>query len=170
MCDNVSLHTFSENDLQYLSMLLCNKEITETLHIEPIPYKDIVPIYEHYWKNDVDEQNFIILYNNDRAGWLKINGLDGADIAWISMLVIAPEYQRKGIGSAALQFAEQYIKDKGFNFVGIKTTKDNIIAKNLYLKCGYRIVSDIPNQSADSYSRYVFEKNIRVSVPRVTSE
>ena len=49
--------------------------------------------------------------------YMKINGLLNTDIAWVSMLFVAKDFQRQGIGSFALNYAEQYVKGLGFNTI-----------------------------------------------------
>jgi len=85
---------------------------------------------------DFNEAHFIIMDGDSPAAWLKLNALNEPDI-WISMLVVDREFQRRGIGSFAIQFAETRAKDHAKRAVRVQTTKDNIIAKACYLNCGY---------------------------------
>ena len=55
------------------------------------------------------------------------------------MLFVAKNFQRQGIGSFAISYAEEYVREKNFTTIAIQTDEDNLPAKNLYLKCGYRI-------------------------------
>lgn len=120
--------------------MLNNESILAALHNEKMAYDKWLDVYRKYWKNDTDEKHFIIFSEAKPAGWLKINGLDGNDTAWLSMLVIAPEHQRKGLGTAAVSFFEEYISDRGFSSAGINTTEDNSAAQTLYKKCGYEVI------------------------------
>ena len=88
---------------------------------------------------DADEENFLICSDNDICAWLKLNGLQNKDTAWISMLVVSDKYKRQGVGKFAVEYAFEYLHSKGFNQIGVQTTKDNIAAINLYKKCGFRI-------------------------------
>lgn len=88
---------------------------------------------------DADEENFLICSDNDVCAWLKMNGLQNKDTAWISMLVVADKYKHQGVGKFAVEFAFEYLHSKGFNQIGVQTTKDNIAGINLYEKCGFRI-------------------------------
>ena len=110
---------------------LYNRNI-DALHGSSIPLDE--------WKNllsvgDPDEEHFLIHKGAIPAAWLKINGLQDRDMAWISMLAVEPSMQRGGVGTYAVQFAENYIRLKGLSKVGIHTTGDNIPAQNLYCKC-----------------------------------
>ena len=89
--------------------------------------------------NDNDEKHFLICKGAIPVAYLKINGLKSASEAWISMLFVAKNFQRQGIGSFAISYAEEYVREKNFTTIAIQTDEDNLPAKNLYLKCGYRI-------------------------------
>ncbi|MDR0288012.1 MAG: GNAT family N-acetyltransferase [Clostridiales bacterium] len=102
---------------------------------------------------DPDEANFIIFRGFEPVAWLKINGLQGGGPAWISMLVVREECQHRGIGSFAVTFAEDFVKAKGFQAVGIHTTVDNIPAQNLYKKQGYVITEEREYVSEDGKKR-----------------
>ncbi len=114
-------------------------------------------------ENDKDEAHFLIYKYTVPVAWLKINGLTESDSAWISMLVVASEFQRQGIGRFAVSYAEQYCKFYGKSTLFIKTTTDNIPAQKLYQKCGYIICDKIVYATSDGTNRngIVFSKNIR---------
>ncbi len=104
------------------------------LHGEPI---SLAEWQEFLSADDPDERNFLICENSVPVAWLKVNGLENTDIAWISMLVVGTAYQRRGVGRFAMDFAEDYLKGKEFRKIGIHTTEDNAAARCLYGKCGY---------------------------------
>jgi GNAT superfamily N-acetyltransferase len=91
---------------------------------------------------DPYEANFIIMYDDDPAAWLKINGLN-KNVICLSMLVVDDKYKHKGIGKFALQFIEKYAKDHMKSAILIQTTKDNVIATEFYLKHGYKIIREM---------------------------
>ena len=139
MKEKISFNLLEEKDIQFLSDLLNNESILAALHNEKLSYDEWLDVYRKYWKNDTDEKHFIMFWEYKPAGWIKINGLDGNNTAWLSMLAVAPEYQRKGLGAKAVSFFEKYISDKGFSSAGINTTEDKSAAQSLYKKCGYEI-------------------------------
>lgn len=57
------------------------------------------------------------------------------------MLVVDPAFHRKGIGSYAVSYAEEFLRDMSKSIIKIHTTSDNTPAQKLYEKCGY-ILSD----------------------------
>ena len=135
----ITFRGLEEKDMRFLAGLLNNESILAALHSEKLSYDEWLDVYRKHWKNDTDEKHFILFSEDKPAGWLKINGLDGNDTAWLSMLAVTPEYQRKGLGTAAVSFFEEYISDRGFYSAGIHTTEDNSAAQKLYKKCGYEI-------------------------------
>ncbi len=160
--DKIEFHNMYATDILFLAELLSTPSITASLHSEPISYKELTDVYEKHWVNDEDEKHFIIWYDNQRVGWLKVNGLSGKNKAWLSMLVIRADYQNQGIGTSAVKFAEAFIKDNGFILVGIQTTIDNKKAVSLYEKCGYKVIkNNIFNaENGCKYDAYVFEKPV----------
>lgn len=163
MKEKISFDILEEKDMRFLSELLNNESILAALHNEKLSYDEWLDVYRKYWKNDTDEKHFIMFWEDKPEGWLKINGLDGNDTAWLSMLAVTPEYQRKGIGTEAVSFFEEYISDKGFSSAGINTTEDNSAAQSLYKKCGYEITERSESVMGDGSKMmsYTFFKNLK---------
>ena len=133
-------------------------------NIEALHGGDIYNWSEIFSWNDIDEENFIIFQNDSPAAWLRVNGLENQkqDMAWISMLVVGVESHRKGVGTYAINYAEEYIKSKGFAKVGIHTTEDNFSAQSLYRKCGYvkTDFGDCTNGDGQKRKGCTFEKEL----------
>lgn len=162
MKEKVIINGLEEKNIQFLSELLNDESILAALHSEKLSYDEWLDVYRKYWKNDTDEKHFILFFGNNPAGWLKINGLDGKYTAWLSMLAIAPEYQRKGLGTAAVAYFEKYASEKGFSAAGIHTTEDNSAAVDLYKKCGYDITDKSESVTGDGSKMlsYTFFKKL----------
>lgn len=113
-------------------------------------------------KDDLDEQNFLICKGAEPIAWMRINGLLNKDMAWLSMLAVSNNMHRQGVGSFAVQFAEEFVREKGFAKICIHTTDDNIPAQNLYQKCGYAVTEYGDCTTGDGMARkgYTFEKVI----------
>ena len=88
---------------------------------------------------DPDEAHFLICKDSLPVAYVKLNGLENKREAWVSMLFVAKEFQRRGIGSFAVNFAERYLRERGFEAIKIQTDTDNIQAVSCYTKCGYEI-------------------------------
>lgn len=132
--NNLTVIPATENEAYFARILFAqNKEI---LHAEDIGFSE--------WRellslNDRDEKHFMICKGAMPVGYMKINGLAGASEAWISMLFIAKNFQRQGIGTFAITYAENYIKERGFRSIAVQTDEDNLPAQKCYLKCGYKV-------------------------------
>lgn len=62
--------------------------------------------------HDRDEKNYLICRGIMPVAWLKINGLDDNDVGYISMLAVIPQFQRSGVGTFAVEFAENFLHDR----------------------------------------------------------
>ena len=111
--------------------------------------------------NDPYESHHIIMADSTPAAWLKINGWNKPEIC-ISMLVVDDAFKHKGVGRFALQFVEKQARYWAKSAVRVQTTKDNVIAKEFYLKCGYEIAREMIYKVGDGVDRegYEFHKTI----------
>ena len=75
------------------------------------------------------------------VGWLKLNGLKG-DKAWISGLAVHPAHQGTGAGGFALEYAEEFAREKGFTRLWLHTTADNAPARACYEKMKYTLTEE----------------------------
>lgn len=137
---------------------LYNKNL-QALHGDKISYGEWCRAVLNY---DTDEQNFLICRGIMPVAWLKLNGLDNADIGYISMLAVESKYQHKGVGTFAVKFSENFLRDKDKKTICVQTTSDNLPAISLYKKCGFveanrsKAVCDDNNE----LTKIMFEKNI----------
>nr|WP_232731827.1 GNAT family N-acetyltransferase [Oscillatoria sp. PCC 10802] len=71
--------------------------------------------------------------------WLgsAIDQVSGDRHAHIFLVYVAPEHRRRGIGSALMQHAETWAKDRGDRQIGLQVFLTNQPALNLYRKLGY---------------------------------
>jgi len=61
----------------------------------------------------------------------------------IGLFGIAKNYQKKGIGSKLLQVVESFKKSNNIEISLVTTQQDNLTAKKLYIKNGYKLVKNI---------------------------
>ena len=130
----------------------------EALHGDHISFKAWQEILS---QDDPYEKNFLICKGANPLAWLRVNGLDSTvGKAWISMLVVCDKSHRQGVGTYAVNFAEEYVKSLGFIKMGIHTTGDNVAAKSLYEKCGYIVTEFYDSTYSDGTAgkSYTFEK------------
>lgn len=126
-------------DVHYVASIMSEISNIAALHSKYHSLSEWKCIFDENAR-DADEENFLICSDNDVCAWLKLNGLLNSDIAWISMLVVSDKYKHQGVGKIAVEYAFEYLNSKGFNQIGVQTTKDNVAAINLYKKCVFNIV------------------------------
>ena len=122
------------NDAEFVEKIFSQNKVV--LHSEDISlseWKEILSV------KDADEKHFIVCDDATPVGYMKINGLLSQKEAWISMLFVATEHHRQGIGSFALSYAEGFVKLHNIKSLKIQTDLDNVPAISCYLKCGYQI-------------------------------
>ena len=122
------------NEAYFVRILFVqNKDILNARNISLSGWREILSV------DNPDEKHFLVCKGAMPVAYMKINGLLNSDKAWISMLFVAKDFQHQGIGSFALNYAEQYVKGLGFNEIKIQTDKENIAAINCYSNSGYQI-------------------------------
>lgn len=109
------------------------------LHTDAIPLEEWQKSFAE--PQDTDEENFIVYENDIPCAWLKLNGLQNNDIAWISMLVVSDKFKHQGVGQYAIEFAISYLKQRGYKQIKLQTTEDNLPAMKLYTKCGFAVIN-----------------------------
>lgn len=135
---------------QYIAAIFNSN--AEALHSRTIPYRKWCDLLS---ANDPDEKHFLICNGAVPCAYLKVNGVESCDeTGWISMLAVAPSFQRKGAGAYAVRFAEEFFLKVGKSCVRIHTTQDNMPARNLYEKCGYSLEDIRTDNDTLTYSKY----------------
>ena len=132
------IKSFEKANIPFVYELMSEPSNLSSLHTATIPLEEWQKSFAE--SKDTDEENFIVYKNDIPCAWLKLNGLQNKDVAWISMLVVSNEFKHQGVGKFAVEFAIQYLKQRGHKQVKLHTTKDNLVAIVLYSKCGFSIV------------------------------
>ncbi len=130
---------FLEKDINFIYNIMSEENNLSALHTDIISLEEWQKSFAEA-ENDADEENFIVYKNEIPCAWFKLNGLQNKDVAWISMLVVSNEFKYQGVGKFAVEFAIQYLKQRGYKQVKLHTTEDNLVAIGLYSKCGFSIV------------------------------
>ena len=124
----------TKNEAYFVRILFAqNKDILNSGNISLSEWREILSV------EDPDEKHFLICKGAMPIAYMKINGLLNTDNACLSMLFVAKDFQHQGIGSFALNYAEKYVKERGFNVINVQIDKENITAINFYSKFGYQI-------------------------------
>ena len=134
------VRAFTEKDVEFIYNFMSEENNLSALHTDVISLEEWQKAFAE--PRDADEENFIVHKNDLQCAWLKLNGLQNKDIAWISMLVVSEKFKHQGAGKFAVEFAIQYLKQRGYKQVKLHTTEDNLIAIGLYSKCGFRVVGN----------------------------
>lgn len=98
-----------------------------------------------------------IKYYFDGNNYYK-DDIDG--IGEIKSLHIKKEYQRRGIGSQAIAFAENRLKELGYRLSSLWVKMQNTKAINFYVSCGYQKTNYINPNTNDKAKSMVMEKNL----------
>lgn len=112
-------------------MFAQNKNELKTENISFSEWKELLSA------DSPDEKHFLICKGAVPAGYMRFSMASGEREARISMLFTSKDFQRCGVGTFALHFAEQYAKENGFDFIAATVDKDNTAAEKCFLKCGY---------------------------------
>jgi ribosomal protein S18 acetylase RimI-like enzyme len=155
-----SCEKMTEDDIAFVVEILNSPKNKSTLNPASLAFNEWKTIFEQNL-SDTDEVNFIIRRGIIPVAWIKLNGLSGEGMAWISMLVVHENYHRQGVGSYAIQYAEEYIHKKGFTAMGIHANTENSPAVNCYKKAGYVITEegDCTNGDGSRHRGYTFYKD-----------
>lgn len=72
--------------------------------------------------------------------WLgnAVDQVKGDRHAHIFVLYVAPEHRRRGVGSALMEYAENWARERGDRQMGLQVFLNNPPALNLYQKLGYQ--------------------------------
>jgi ribosomal protein S18 acetylase RimI-like enzyme len=81
--------------------------------------------------------------NNRRVGflWVSFSEIEGygLTVAEVNDIEVAPEAQRRGIGSAMIQRAEALAKERGADILRSETGNENAASNALHKKAGFEV-------------------------------
>jgi GNAT superfamily N-acetyltransferase len=71
--------------------------------------------------------------------WVVFNDIPdyGLSVAEINDLLVAPEFQRRGVGTRMLEYIEKKAKEKGANLLRSETGIENLASRKLHEKFGF---------------------------------
>lgn len=88
-----------------------------------------------------DNQLYVIIYEDDFAGFLRI-GYRGGNVAWIEDVFVKEELRNRGIATESIKQAEEIIKaTPPYNAICFDVVPRNVAALKLYHKLGYQTLS-----------------------------
>ena len=138
-----------DTDCEFLYVLMNDNKILEALNEvtrSMSDWKDAIS----YWKNDSDEENYIIYDNAIPIGWIGINSILSTDKeVFIKMLVILPQKQKNGVGIYAVNNIVGKLRARKFKKISLYTDRANIKAQKCYTKCGFTIETKFCDQMSN---------------------
>lgn len=131
----------TKENIPFVCELMSEENNVSALHTNIISFEEWDRTFTET-ENDYDEENFIIYNNSIPCAWLKLNGLQSKDTAWISMLVVSEKFKHQGIGKFAVEFVIDYLAKRRYQHIKLHTTEDNLPAIRLYEKSGFRLIEN----------------------------
>lgn len=131
----------TKENIPFVCELMSEENNVSALHTNIISFEEWDRTFTET-ENDYDEENFIIYNNSIPCAWLKLNGLQSKDTAWISMLVVPEKFKHQGIGKFAVEFVIDYLAKRRYQHIKLHTTEDNLPAIRLYEKSGFRLIEN----------------------------
>lgn len=92
------------------------------------------------------------------AGYAVVLFRTGSRTARLYSLAVDPDY--RGLGRELLAAAEKHAADRGCQTMRLEVRDDNLRAKNLYLRTGYRQFGEKLDYYADGATALRFEKGL----------
>jgi mycothiol synthase len=92
---------------------------------------------------NTDPDGIIFVMDGDRpAGynWTLRNENRFGKVGFVSMTGVHPEYRGNGLGTAVVVTGMEYLRQQGVDAIELEVDSENIPARELYLKLGYRQV------------------------------
>jgi len=86
---------------------------------------------------------------------------DGQTRAYVYSFRVKPAYRGRGIGTRLMHTIETDLRQRGFARVTLNVAKDNLLARRLYERLGYRVVASDPGHWSyidhEGHRRFVSE-------------
>lgn len=162
MMDSIRIVDANEENARFLFELMNDAFLMDVLNEVPTTIDVWIDAIKE-WKQDPDEEDYIIFDDIIPIGWVGINGLSAEDKkAYIKMIVLLPRYQNKGIGRYVIGKIIERLKRQGYLSVGLYTDQCNIKAQHCYLKCGFKVIDEVEQKMSNGavVKRYKMEREV----------
>lgn len=132
------------------------EEISYRIEAELIGFHDIPPLNDSIASLKECDETFYGYFVDDRlAGIISYKLRDRC--LNIYRVAVHPDFFRMGIGQAMLCYIEEH--NNGVECILVSTGTNNIPARNLYTKCGFRAVYTVEIQPGISITSFEKELN-----------
>jgi RimJ/RimL family protein N-acetyltransferase len=130
----VSLASVIKSDIRFLHQLRNHPDIrAKMLDTKPIPWSTHVKFWQKRLRRKV-RNDFIVVHEGKRVGIIRLDRRNGYQEVSI---IIAPEYQKMGIGTRALQTLLMMSNAKRF---GARIRCDNKVSQEVFERNGFKKV------------------------------
>ena len=135
--NGITLRAVNDSDAEFLYFIMNHEAILDALNEVPTNLQDWLDAIAE-WKQDEDEEDYIICLDGEPVGWLGINDLTSADkAAYLKLAAILPSHHNQGIGYAAIRRIIDALRKRGYTRLLLYTDQANCKAQACYRKCGF---------------------------------
>jgi ribosomal protein S18 acetylase RimI-like enzyme len=89
-----------------------------------------------------DIKVWVAINSDSTVGFIAVKLDSKSNLGEIYMVAVDPDYQRRGIGAALIEFALNWMKDAGMSIAMVETGGDpgHLAARSTYEKLGFRVL------------------------------
>lgn len=137
----------SYSDVKIRKAEISDLEEIYQIEVECFPEDAFTPLFI---KKLIEDSNSIFLVatlNEHVAGFIvgTLEKFRGKTVGHIYSIDVKSEYRGKGIGSFLLKSIEEALRKIGVKECYLEVRVDNMVARNLYFKFGYRVFQILKN-------------------------
>lgn len=104
-------------------------------------YKGFLKLYREWIDISIRLETTKVLVKQNSgviAGFITLDEVS-KETSKIGLITVHPEYRGKNLGTQLIQACQQVALDQGKSILEVSTQDDNVAAKNLYVKNGFKI-------------------------------
>jgi len=164
--NKVVIDILKRNNLPFINRIINKPEVSKYFNfVPPLTLEKTIEWFKEVKKKREEKRGecFVALMDKKVVGWcygfvnaeikerflsiLKphIEKIKDNECGYLAAIVVDPEYKGRGIGSKLLSELHTYLKKIGAKCIWLGVNSDNIFAKKIYEKFGYRLIGYVPN-------------------------
>lgn len=149
LMDNIKLRNVHENDANFIFSIMNTDSILDSLNEIPTQLGDWEDAIKE-WKQDDDEEDYVICDGDTPIGWIGVNGLSSSEkIAYLKLAAILPDRHNKGIGHYIISQVIEMLRQRGYSKIALYTDQDNRKARACYSKCGFEVTETLTEEMSN---------------------
>ena len=151
---NIGFKMANIADYEYINNYLCklNDEHYENMPEVFEKSNGIFYKFKKYRKKRFDNSFILITLNNENVGMVQLEYSNSESIVYLYAIYIDEKYRGCGIGKAALEYAENMLRNNGWDILRL-TVWDYNRAIHLYERCGYVLWKEKGEYCTQMYKR-----------------